>query len=126
MGRRTKAQQELRREAIKEFYLETGRLPSIQSIMEEFNITERTVRKDLKFVANEIKDPELVEKIRRKFLEQLQRRIPEMEDRNFVKLTKHFLAEKAEVKAEIDGTFNLIVPFRPSQEKPDEDANSQN
>ena len=116
----------LREEYIKQFYLEKGRIPFPSHVAEKFKISERQASRHIRAVIDSIKDPELVEKIRRKFLEQLQQRIPAMDDKDFVKLTKHFLAEKAEVKADVDTTFNLIVPFRPSQEQHDEDANSQN
>ena len=102
-----KSKPELRQEYIKTCYLETVRIPPSKELSEKFGVSVRQIDRDIRTVAECIKDPELVDKISRKFLEELRRRLPDMEDRDFVKLTKHFLAEKQEVEAKGDLKFVL-------------------
>jgi len=118
-----KSKPSLRREYIKRRLLETGRIPSSKELSDKFGVSPRQINRDIKTVVEELTDPSLIDEIRRKFLFELNRRLSDMEDRDFVKLTKHFIPEKSEVKAEGDLKF-VLETWRP--EKEGEDAESQN
>jgi len=104
-----KSRAEIRRNELKQIYLENGIFPPTKPLAKRYKVGERQIQKDIAAIVEEIKDPEIVEKIRRKFLEELRRRLPEMKDTDFVKLTKHFLAEKAEIKTEGGVEYKVTI-----------------
>lgn len=119
-----KSRPQLRRDYIKKFYLEKGYIPSTKSLAEKFHAKIRAINKDIEAVVNEVTDPDLVGQIRRKFLDELNDRMPEMSDKDFVKLTRHFLATKTEVEAKGDMNFTLQA-WRPGSEDEEDDEEEE-
>ncbi len=100
----------MRREYIKQYWFQHGKPPSIEHLQKQWKLRRRTLQKDINAVIDEIKDPEVVDYIRTKFLWELNTRIPEMKDVDFVKLTKHFIPEKVETRVEAD----IVTVVKPS------------
>ena len=109
MGRAGHKSPTVRREYIKKYWLEHGKPPSIPQLREIWPLRHKTLQKDVNAVIDEVKDPELVDHIRTKFLFELTKRIPDMKDGDFVKLTKHFIPEKAEVTTDGITRYEFVV-----------------
>jgi len=109
MGRAGHKSPTVRREYIKKYWLEHGKPPSIPQLREIWPLRHTTLQKDVNAVIDEVKDPELVNHIRTKFLFELTKRIPDMKDVDFVKLTKHFIPEKAEVTTDGITRYEFVV-----------------
>jgi len=109
MGKKGRHAPLIRREYIKQYWFEHGKPPTMEHLQERWNLKRRTLHKDMNAVIAEIKDPDVVNRIRSKFLWELHNRIEDMKDVDFVKLTKHFISEKSEVTTDGISRIELVV-----------------
>ena len=109
MGRAGHKSPLMRREYIKQYWFEHGKPPTMDHLQERWKLKRRTLQKDMNAVIDEIKDPDVVDHIRSKFLWELSTRIEDMKDGDFVKLTKHFIPEKSEVTTDGVTRYEFVV-----------------
>ena len=109
MGKKGRHAPLIRREYIKQYWFEHGKPPTMEHLQERWTLKRRTLHKDMNAVIAEIKDPDVVNRIRSKFLWELHNRIEDMKDVDFVKLTKHFIPEKSEVTTDGVSRFEFVV-----------------
>lgn len=109
MGRSGHKSPLMRQNYIKQYWFEYSKPPTIEHLQEHWNLRRRTLQKDLNAVIEEIQDPEVVSHIRSKFLWGLNDRLEDMKDVDFVKLTKHFIPEKAELTTDGVSRYEFVV-----------------
>jgi len=81
--------------------LEQGSIPPSKELAMRLNVTERTIRNDLEEISGKI--PEVaIEDVRRMLMLRLRKRVPEMKDRDLLKLAEFFLSKKAEIKGKVE------------------------
>jgi len=99
MGRK-----EIRQKHLLQVILDRGGIPSSKELATIFKVSERTIQYDLAEITETIPDV-AVEDIRRILMLRLRKRVPEMKDRDLLKLAEFFLSKKTEVKGEVDATI---------------------
>jgi len=95
---------QFRHKQILTYILELGYIPKESELSAKFNVSERTIRSDLEAILEKV--PEVaVDDVRRMLMLRLRKRVPEMKDRDLLKLAEFFLSKKTEVKGHVDTTI---------------------
>lgn len=108
---------EIRQKHLADIILKRGYIPKTGELAEILGVTERTIERDLKDLCDLIPDKAL-EEIKTGLMLKLRDRIPEMQDRDLIKLAEFFLAKRTRVdsKVESDKPIILEMAYRPEKQ----------
>lgn len=101
---------EIRQKQILNIILEEGRILPSREIAERLGgVTDRTIRRDLEEIADQIA-PMVLEDIPRELFLTIRKKIPMMKEHNLIALMGYFVSKKTETKVEAD----IVTVVKPS------------
>jgi len=118
------AKASIRRQWVKEQLQATNRWPTAQDIMKQFECTKSPAYADLEAVTKELSVEFDIERLRLQVMKRLGDRMPELSDRDLVRLGVAFLPQKVEQKSEVkvesrtgDEIVELLKQYAPIAEQ---------
>ena len=117
----TVGRKEIRQKQLLQLILERGGVPPTAKLAEVFEVTQRTIQNDLNDIEALIPRA-AVDDIHKLLVLRLRQRVPEMEDRDLLKLAEFFLSKKSEqtVRTESTHTINVLYDQDMKDEPPDQ------